>query len=565
MTEYAQRRLNLLLLLLSAMTVGVVARLFVVGVVQGESYRDEGIQIRRSRTQLADPRRGNIRDRNGMLLAGNEVMYSIEASPNRIEDVDIADELAQILQQSRGQVAAILSSDRPWVVLESAANQQQAEAVKDLNMVNVYARLWWSRVYPHGELTAPVLGFVGVEGEGYYGVEGFHDTYLRPNPVDWEGEVDPLDYEPLPFEEGRVETPLPGADLYLTLDLAVQSVAAEELRLGVRDFGAESGIVIVMDPRSGAVLALVEAPSYDPNRYTEYTGGEEDPFVSAAIGSAYEPGSVVKVLTVAAGLESGTITRETTYEDRGEIEVGGRLIQNWDRQAYGEQTMEQMLIHSLNVGSAWLSLQIGPDLFYTALSEFGFGQLTGIDMEGETVGQMRWPDDLEWRDSDLGANSYGQGMAVTTMQLISALAAVANGGRLMQPHVVSHRAMPDGTEIPRQLVEMEQPISEGTARIVTEMMVQVVEQGATEARVPGYRVAGKTGTAGIPVPGGYDPDDSIATFVGFGPVDNPELIILVRLDRPQVSRWASETSAVVFSRLASRLFPMLGIPPTEGQ
>jgi cell division protein FtsI/penicillin-binding protein 2 len=565
-TEYAEHRLNLMLLLLSVLTAGLVARLFFVGVVEGSALEDTGIGIRSGETQLADPRRGNVRDRNAMLVAGNEVMYAIDACPAHIEDDDVeelADALAEILQQPRGQLAAILASDDYWVVLDPSVSPEQAEAVEKLEVFNVYPRLWWSRSYPHGELTARVSGFVGIGGEGFYGVEGYYDAQLQPRLVKWVGEVDPYYRAPLPFDEGQAEAPLPGADLYLTLDLAIQAVAEEELRAGMQDFGAESGIIIVMNPNTGAILALVEDPTFDPNWFTERLGENPDPFVSAAIGSDYEPGSVVKVLTVAAGIESGVITRETGYEDTREIEVGGRSIENWDGLAHGWQTMEQMLIRSLNVGSAWLSQQMGPEIFYDFMNDFGLGQLTGIDMQGEIEGQMRWPGDLEWRDSDLGANSYGQGMAITTIQLVSAVASVANGGYLMQPYVVSHQVTPDGTVIPRLPVERGRPISIETARIVSEMMVQVVEQGATRARVPGYVVAGKTGTAGIPVPGGYDPEETITTFVGFGPADDPEIIILVRLDRPQASRWASETAAVVFSRLASRLFPMLGIPPTE--
>jgi cell division protein FtsI/penicillin-binding protein 2 len=266
---------------------------------------------------------------------------------------------------------------------------------------------------------------------------------------------------------------------------------------------------------------------------------------------------------MAAALDSGTVTRETTYYDTGEYEIGGLTVTNWDLGEYGEQDMTGLLVHSLNVGAAWLSDQMGTDTFYSYIRDFGFGQLTGVDLEGEVIGELRLPDDLEWVDSDLGANSYGQAIAVTPIQMISAVAAVANEGRLMLPHVVSRRIHPDSSAEVRQPVVRDQPISAETAQILTEMLVQVVEHGVPQAQVPGYRIAGKTGTADISVPGGYDPEGTVASFVGYGPASDPELIILVRLDRPQTSRWGSETAAVVFSRLASRLFPMLGILPTD--
>jgi cell division protein FtsI/penicillin-binding protein 2 len=194
---------------------------------------------------------------------------------------------------------------------------------------------------------------------------------------------------------------------------------------------------------------------------------------------------------------------------------------------------------------------------------FGFGELTGIALQGEASGRVRTAGDLDWHDSDLGTNSYGQGLAVTPIQMISAVAAVANGGELMVPYLVQRQVLPDGTTMTHQPVVRGRPISPGTATALTDILVHVVEENATLAQVPGYRIAGKTGTAQIPVPGGYDPEGTIASFVGYGPAEDPELIILVRLDRPQTSRWGSQTATVVFSRLASRILPILGVPPSE--
>jgi cell division protein FtsI/penicillin-binding protein 2 len=565
MYHHAHRRLSLVAIVLAAVAAMLVVRLVGVQVVAGAEYREQGQDERfRESVHLSDAPRGSIRDRNGFLLAGNRVQYSVEATVGQIQDLAaVARELAPILQTSPTLISATLRSASAWVTLERAAGQEQGEAIQELGLAGIDTRLWWARVYPQGELTAHLIGFVTGDGEGWYGLEGFYDDELRPEAQTWAGELDPLTGGPLPLEEGRraVPPPLRGVDLELTLDLAVQAITAQELARGLTEFGAEGGTIIVMDPHTGAILAMVNSPSYDPQRFVEYAESQPGLLANPAVFNQYEPGSVFKIVTVAAALDSGIATRDTTYADEGSIEVGGRTIQNWDRRAYGLQDMAGLLTHSLNVGSAWLSLRMGPDLFYQYVRAFGIGTPTGVDLEGEMPGRLRTPGDLRWHDSDLGANAYGQGLAVTPLQMISAVAAVANEGRLMRPFLVSRQVMPDGTVRTSEPVVRGQPISADTARALTEMLVQVVEEGVPQAHVPGYRIAGKTGTAEIPVPGGYDPNWTIASFVGYGPVEDPQLIILVRLDRPRTARSGAETAAVVFSRLASRLFALLGIPP----
>jgi cell division protein FtsI/penicillin-binding protein 2 len=565
--EHARRRLGLIAILLFALAALLVARLVVLQVVRGASYETSGREGRKAQLRLPDSPRGCIRDRNGFLLAGNRPLYAIEAYPAYIPEPDVTevvDQLAPLLQIARAYLHVILSGEEEWVILEPEATPQLAQLVDQVHAGGIGTQLWWGRVYPAGELTALVLGFVGKGGEeGFYGIEGFYEGKLSPTRVSWEGEVDAQTRDPLPFEEGTIEPPLPGVDLDLTLDLAVQELAGQELARALDEFRAESGTVIVMDPRTGAILAMVSFPSYDPDRYDEYAERNERLFVNPAVGSQYEPGSVFKIVTMAAALDSGTVTPETTYADEGQIEHGGEVTYNWDRRAYGEQDMSGILIHSLNVGAVWLSVRMGPDVFYRYVHAFGIGSLTGVDIQEEVAGELRVPGDLDWHDSDLAANAYGQALAVTPIQMISAVAAVANDGRLMRPHFVSRQVAPDGAVRTRHPVVLGQPISPEVAHTLTEMLVEVVEQEVHQARVPGYRVAGKTGTAEIPVPGGYDEQETIASFVGYGPADDPQLIILVKLDRPQTSRFGGDTAAVVFSRLASQLFPMLGVQPVE--
>jgi cell division protein FtsI/penicillin-binding protein 2 len=565
MPESTNHRLSLVIILLGTATVLLLSRLLSVQVVNTAAYQQEAIagRIPDRPLRLPDPPRGFIRDRNGFLLAGSEPRYKIIASPVDIPDPSaVVTELAEILNLPPGPLSATLHSEQTSVVLEPSATLTQARAIDAFQVPWLSTELHWQRVYPQGDLAGHVLGFVS--DAGYYGVEGFYDHLLAPHAIVWEGETDALQRQPLPFDEGEIGAPQPGVDLELTLDLGVQTLAYQELARALEEFRAERGLVIVMDPRTGAVLAMVSLPGYDPGRYLEY---DEEDWINPAISEQYEPGSVFKIVTMAAALDSGLVTPQTTYVDEGHIEQGGRVVTNWDGGAWGTQDMCGLLAHSLNVGAVWLVQQLGTEVFYRYVRAFGFGAPTGVDLQGEATGTVRTPADVEsWHDSDLGSNSYGQGVAVTPLQMISAAAAVANEGRLMQPYVVSRQILPDGTVAIHQPVVRGQPISPETARTLSGLLECALENGAPLARVPGYRVAGKSGTASIPLIGGlYDERDTIASYVGYGPVENPQLVILVRLDRPQTSRWGSETAAVVFSRLAVQLFPLLGIPPDGAQ
>ncbi len=466
----------------------------------------------------------------------------------------MAEILSPILQIPARTLSATMAYTSQGVILAPYVSWEQGEAVKQLKLSGVWASLRWLRRYPHGTLAAQLLGFTAYSGEGFYGLEGYYDRALRPQTVKVVTEADLSGMQPLPQEEGQIPIPQRGNHLVLTVDLAVQMAAEEELARGLKEFGAESGLVIVMDPRTGAILALAVQPSFDPNDYQRYLNEEqEEAFLDPAVNTQYEPGSIFKIITLAGALDSGAVSPQEKYVDTGWTEVGGQVIQNWDGKAYGEQDLVGLMGHSLNVGAAWLATKMGPGTFYRYVRAFGFGQPTGVDLQGEVAGVVHMPGDLDWYDSYLGANAYGQGIAVTPMQMAAAVAAVANGGRLMRPYVVARQIRPDGSVLESRPVVRGEPIAPETARAVSEILAQAVEQYMPQATVPGYRVAGKTGTAQIPVPGGYDPRGTVASFVGYGPVEDPRLLILVRLDRPRTSPWASQTAAVLFQRLAQRL------------
>ena len=564
MAEGPRRRLQLVSILLIGLVVVLLAQLVQVQIIDHVFYEDWAREQRERPIAMADPPRGVIRDRNGHLLAGNTVMYSIEADTVLVLDAAAAASvLGPELHLPIYHVERLLRDEAFWVQIAAPVSKEVGERIADLRIPGITVRPLWARDYPEGQLASHVLGFCNAEGKGYYGVEGFHDGLLRPEQVECEGPVDPAS-ERVPWTVPPVVLPQPGVELILTLDRTVQALVEEELARSVREYQADGGTIIVMDPRTFEILALASLPSYDPNRYHHFYDLEPLPFDDPAVSHQYEPGSVFKVLTVAAALDAGLVTPATTYYDQGWIEVGGALITNaFFDQANREHTVADILVHSLNVGSAWLSTQLDTDIFYRYLLAFGIGRPTGVDLAGEAAGQLWLPNDYEhWHDSNLGTNSFGQGLAVTPIQMITAVATVANDGVRLRPHIVARRIAPDGTTFRfRPMVEA-QVVSRQTARAVMEIMVQAVEEGMPSAKVDGYRVAGKSGTAQIPVPGGYDKEATITSVVGFGPVPDPQLIILVKLDRPRTSSWASDTAAPTFRRLASRLFVMMDLPPS---
>lgn len=565
MAEGPRRRLQLVSALLIGCVLVVVAQLFKVQILDHRFYQEWAVEQRVRAVTVAEPPRGVIRDRNGHLLAGNKVMYSIEAAPVYVVDKEsVAAALSMLLHVPAANIERKLDTDSLWVPLASPVLKETKEQLAALNLQGITARPVWMRDYPEGSLASHVLGFYSAAGRGYYGLEGFYDVSLQPERVEQEGPVDTASAL-IPWEVTPVVLPKPGTELELTLDRTVQGLVEEELAYSVEAYQAEGGTIIVMDPRTFEILALASQPDYAPGRFIDFIGEEPSLYEDPAVSRQYEPGSVFKILTVAAALDAGVVTPETTYYDEGWIEVGGHVIRNSSYHPPRDMTVADILIHSLNVGTAWLSTEMGPELFYRYLQAFGIGRPTGIDLAGEVAGQLWTPDDYEdWYDGYLGTNSFGQGVAVTPLQMIVAAATVANDGARMRPHIVNRRIAPDGAaSIFRPTVE-KQVISSQTARTLMEILVRTVEEGDPHAMVEGYRVAGKTGTAEIPVPGGYLIDETIASFVGFGPVPDPQLVILVKLDRPKTSRWASETAAWTFHRLATRLFTVLGIPPGDG-
>jgi cell division protein FtsI (penicillin-binding protein 3) len=499
--------------------------------------------------------RGTVYDRNGHPLAMSSPVYDVGASPRLITDsLRAAELLAPLLGIPAPELVAQLGkTDRLWVPLVQDLSTLNGQAVKDLGLAGITLDPRPGRYYPEGPMAATVLGFVNRDQVACYGLEERYDSRLRGS----DGNASAGGPQVL-FDLPIVQAPRNGADLVLTLDRAVQRSAEKHLQKALSDYGAESGSIIVMDPRTGAVLAMAVAPGFDPNAYGSVP---PEAYVNSTISELYEPGSVFKVVTLAAALDAGAIRPDDTYDDRGAIEVGGRVFRNWDRMAHGRSTMTDILARSLNVGAVEVAQRLGTTRFYEAVHRFGFGQATGIDLAGEVAGIVRQPGSPDWWPADLAANSFGQGLAVTPLQMATAVAALANDGVLMRPYVVD-RIEEDGTVVWQAAPQpLRRVVSADTAKTITRMLVEALPQETPLGVLPGYAAAGKTGTSQMVVDGQYSDRWVIASFAGYVPADDPRLVILVKLDRPQREAWGSRAAAPVWRSLASEVCAYLGIPP----
>jgi cell division protein FtsI/penicillin-binding protein 2 len=563
MSDAVRSRLKIMLGIFAVLSGLIITRLISLQYGSDVPYFENEYQLATGYLVTVTPPRGKIYDHAGELLATNDVKYAIGLSPDFVTDADgLARILSSVLGKSFEEMSALTSTkaggDSKYILVARPVSAEMGEKLLALqrdpngpDLSGLIIEPMQTRVYPNGPLAANVLGFVGLDNKGYYGVEEFYNDILAGHSVVGIKQV-------VPFDVALNPTPDQGSDLYLTIDREIQLLTEQTLADALQQYGAEGGTIIVMEPKTGRILGMAVNPTFDPNNYQDPNALKSN----AAVSDQYEPGSTFKILTMAGALQSGAVTPETTYLDTGYIEVGGVGIRNWNGGAWGTQDMTGALEHSLNVGLAWISTRMGPKNFYDYMTAFGIGQPTNVDLSGEASGRLKKPGDPDWYESDLGTNAFGQGVATTPLQLITAVAAVANNGAMMQPHFLE-RVVDNGTVHTTQPQVLGRPISADTAQTLSEMLAVSVEREGTGAEVPGYRIAGKTGTAEIPTPGGYDLDKTIASFIGWGPVDDPRFIVLVKLDKPSTSRWGSETAAPVFGQMVKRLVVLMNIPPDD--
>ncbi len=451
----------------------------------------------------------------------------------------------------------IESSNSKRVLLTSDCSGQKLKKLKAFGPDFLEFESKFIRTYPQGIFSSDLLGFVGGEGKGQYGLEGFYDQVLKNDLSLIFSERNPWGFS-WNITQNKKKAK---ANLVLTIDYNVQIIAEKLLKENVEKFKAIGGQIIVINPINGQIIALADYPTFDPNFYFKVK--DQQVFKNGALQELFEPGSVFKPIVIAAGLETGKITPETSYEDKGFVKIGSYTIYNYDNRVYGIQTMRQVLEKSINTGAVFAQKQVGAETFLHYLKEFGFLEPSGIDLQGEIYSQNANLKTL--RDINLATASFGQGIAITPIQLVRAFSAIANGGKLITPYVVKY-IEEDGLKKEPQFLEERNVISKETSRVLTSMLLGVVEEGFGKgARIPGYYIAGKTGTAQVPWTSlgqnkpGYS-DKTIQSFIGFFPAFDPKFLILVKLDHPQ-TKTAEYSSAPVFKELAEYLIKYYLIPP----
>jgi cell division protein FtsI/penicillin-binding protein 2 len=544
---------------------------WVDGIRKKENYFDQV-------PEYVTPARGQIYDRNGNILAANETVYEVGIDLRSVHDPrTLASVLSSVLDLDYDKVFTAASPQEEntsfYSPVADYVSQDKVEKLKILqeqlknsttngsgtnlpDLSGVILRPHLGRTYPQRSLGSNLVGFAPQQNVGYFGVEdNYNDILSRPAENFWV----PVN----PTLARQIDNVPSGSSLILTLDLRIQRSMEELVDQAVVETGSRSATIVVLNPRNGEILALATTPRMDLNDIDNYQKlfPQGIPF-NRGIGEDYEPGSVYKVMTMASALDAGAVKPETEFVDTGAIEVGGLRIFNWNMGAWGPQTMLGCMQHSLNVCLAWVATQLGSEKFYSYMKAFGIGQITGVDLAGEVSGRLKIPGDNDWYEADLGTNAFGQGVSATPLQMAVSISAVANEGKIMSPHIVQ-AVVNQGYERRIEPTVMRAPIRADTAETLTEMLARSLEIEASDALVPGYRVAGKTGTAEIPTPFGYTTNETNASFVGWGPVDDPQFLIYIWLERPQTSPWGSVVASPVFREAVEKLVVLIDLPPDD--
>ena len=558
----------------------LLARLYYWQILQSQSgYKlaqranDEHIK-----NLILDAPRGLIYDINGQLLATNVLRDDVYVEPLQftLDHPNTAQSDLETLITTLHQVLPKVSVEKLHQAFASGQytariaigiDPSQSEQLRNLQLPDVFLepRTW--RIYPGSSLAAQIMGFVtqnGSDNHGNYGVEGMYDSLLEGKPGSFTAVKD-LQGNALAINE---QPPVSGANLTLTIDSTVEYMVSAALADTVKNLQAQSGTVVVINAQTGAVVAMAGEPTFDPNHYGRYASlkgclGSEEVYFNPALYCGYEPGSTMKLITMAAALDQGLITPDTTLNDPGCMTFADAPeVCNWEYKPYGIESMTQVLIHSANVGAAHVAHDIlGAERYYPYLTHFGFGQRTNIDGPEET-GVYLSPNDQNWTLSDLTRQAFGQSILATPIQIAMAYEAVANGGVMMYPYLVS-KIDTNGKVVTTQPKVKRRVINTHAAQLLTGMLTQAAQYGSTVlAQVPGYSIAAKTGTATTQ---GISADQTEASVAGFIPASNPQFVILVKIDRPQKAIYGSTAAAPLWKTIAQQLMWYYAVPPDQSQ
>ncbi len=519
-------------------------------------------------------RRGSILDRNGGVLATSVDTWDIYVNPRAWKDDQVALKASQDL-------ASFLKADpltiRTAVKDAGAADarvKRDLEYERGLDLIKagipgVVALANTARITPEGDVGASVVGFIGTDNDGLAGIEAAYNEALKGTPGRAVYERDTTG-EPIPYGQYRTIEPKRGEDLVLTIDRYLQQLAEQRLADALKEHRAKGGSIIVMDPMNGEILALATSPGLKYSTLDADLSTSNPDSLSIlnnrAVTDLYEPGSVMKIITAASAIDAGVVGPDTTYVDTGEVYIENVRLTNWDNGSYGLQSMTGVLQNSINTGAVFMQKKLGTKLFQDYLMRFGFAKPTGVDLQGEATGIFRRPDDDGYSPVDVATQSFGQSISVTPMQMLQAVGAAINGGNLITPHLVKAHVKPDGTrnDVAPQVVG--RAISAATSDTIRGMLGQVVSQdpdgwGRNPAK---YTAGGKSGTANVPVWGTYNDETQIASFMGFAPLDNPRILVLVKLDQNADLMTGTQAAGPIFSRFADDALRYLSVRPEKG-
>jgi cell division protein FtsI/penicillin-binding protein 2 len=571
-----QNRIRFLSLISFLGLIVLIARLFYWQIIKGAglALQAQGQYVKR--TSVSAPR-GNILANDGTWLAARGESYLVYASiPDLSEnknliadslaphfiDKNVKDEKPELLREASRLKELLSKEDLVWIPLKHGVGLDDKQDIANLDLAGIGFENEDARIYPEASAAAHLLGFVGKneegENQGYFGLEGYYDLVLSGKPGFVQRDSDALGI-PIMLDDFKETGAQNGIDLLTYIDKSVQMTVENKLKEGIEKYGAKNGTIVVMDPKTGGILADASYPSYDPREYFNFGN---DYFINPAVSLSFEPGSVFKVIVMASALDVGVVEPDTKCDIcSGPVKVDKYLIETWNQQYRPDSTMTDVIVHSDNVGMVYVARKLGLDNMYEYLTNFGISQTTGIDLQGEMTPKIR--DKKDWSQVDLSTVSFGQGIAVTPIQLITAVNAIANNGILVKPKVVRQLISDNWTE-DVDTGGGKRVVSEKAAKEMTAMMVEAAQHGEAQwTYLPGFKIAGKTGTAQIPIAGHYDAEKTIASFVGFAPANEPKFVMLVTLQEPQSSPWAAETAAPLWFSIAKDLFVYFGIQPEK--
>ncbi len=521
-------------------------------------------------------RRGTILDRNGGVLATSVDTWDVYVNARAWKDDAVAAkaaaELAPLLKTTAPElIATVRSSETVDVRVQLDLDYSRGLELIKASIPGVVALANTDRINPEGDVAASVLGFIGTDNAGLAGIEAAYNDALQGQPGRAVYERD-TPGDPIPYGQYFIQEPRPGEDLVLTIDRRLQELAEGMLATAVEEHDAKGGSIIAIDPMNGEILAMAVTPGVKFSSLEDDLSKDgEDALAflkNKAVTDLYEPGSVMKVITAAAAIDAGVVTPGTTYFDSGIAYAPGAQnvpLENWEGGSYGTATMTQVLQHSINTGAVFMQQALGTERFQAYLDAFGFGKPTGVDLQGEASGIFRRPEDEGYSPVDVATQSFGQSINVTPMQMLQAVAAAINGGSLITPHVVKAHVKADGTrsEVEPQVVG--RAISSESSDTIRQMLGEVVAQdpdgwGRNPSR---YTAGGKSGTANVPVWGTYD-ETQIVSFIGFAPLENPRILVLVKLDENQDGKTGTVAGGPIFAQFVDQALPYLSVRPEKG-